>query len=365
MKLARRMMAVLLVSSCVPAASAAPGVEGLYRGRIAGKNVIALLGAPDKDGQFLGQYAYLHVGAALDLLGKTHGDTAAIEERAHLDVTGRWSVTFTDKGLQGKWADPDGKRTHDIALVRQVAGDGHGHAVEPGRKKPRTLEDLYDREIAHRNLVGKDEVVAGDFAYHMVVHTQADVAYPRLTRHPDPKALARINAALDKLQQESVAQALKCLPSLDPNFMYQDTVSVDRFSPDFLSLSISGGATCTGPGDWSWTSAATYDMKTGGEIDLNDEFRLGSGAKGTGPGFGRKALPVVLKHIDRDPDPEESKACLPAGGDYRLVMSLTSSGLKVIAEFASHMEIVCQREAVIPFAELAPFRKPGSTYRFD
>ena len=46
-------------------------------------------------------------------------------------------------------------------------------------------------------------------------------------------------------------------------------------------------------------------------------------------------------------------------------MSLTPKGLKVTAVFGLHMEVACQRDAVIPFAELAPFRKPGSTYRFE
>jgi Sel1 repeat-containing protein len=334
---------------------APPPFDGLYRGEIGGKRVLALVEGTGADPPLQGRYAYLHVGTPIALRGTLQGHDARIEEVRPEDlpggeaaVWGRWSGTFSTAGFRGEWTSPEG--THPQPIVLSLVDKGTGRGT--------SLDDAFHGELARLNLVpGEREVVAGDVAYRLVRQTKADVAYPRLSRHPDAAVMARVNADLEKRHVSSAASALSCSPSVCSGCEHHEDVQVG-FSPEFLSLWVSGNGLCGGPHPVDWADAVTYDLKTGATVDLAKEFVLTT-PRGA---LGKAVVPVFLRHLPRNtPERREQIAdCFgddAEPGDYRVLLSLADTGLRVATSFALHQEAACAAEAVIPFGELERFRK--------
>lgn len=333
--------------------------DGLYRGEIGGKKVLVLIEGTDADAPFWGRYAYLHVGTPIGLDGALQGNAARIEENAARDddetmkVQGRWSGRFSAAGFQGEWKSPDGKRRLPIALSLE-------------RRAPPPLEDAFHRELAALNMVpGEGEVAAGDVAYRMARQTAANVAYPRLTRHPAPAVLARVNADLERRHLSSASAALACAPTVCRSCEYEERLEVKLFSPEFLSLSVGGVGSCGGPGLFDWSDAVTYDLKTGAVVDLGEEFVIATPKGSLRDSF----VPLFLKHAGaRDRELQEHLGeCYgdpDAASGYRVLLALTPDGLFVRTDYSRHLEATCEADAVIPYDELARYRKKGSAYRF-
>lgn len=346
---------------------APPPFDGLYRGELGAKKVLVLVEGTAADPPLSGRYAYLHVGTPIALRGTLQGDSARIEEvlpqdgpEGEAEVGGRWSGTFSTTGFRGEWTSADGARRHPIALSLVTRGTGRGTA----------LDDAFHGELARLHLVPEErEVVAGDMAYRLVRQTKADVAYPRLSRHPDPAVRDRVNADLEKLHLSSAASALSCAPSVCSGCEHHEDVRV-AFSPAFLSLWVSGNGYCGGPHPVDWADAVTYDLKTGATVELAKEFVLT-----TPQGALRQAVvPVFLRHLGHNtPEWRQQIAdCYGDGDDddsepaeYRVLLSLADKGLRVATSFAVHQESACAAEAVIPFGELERFRRKNSPYRFE
>jgi hypothetical protein len=336
---------------------APPRFDGLYRGEIGGKRVLVLVEGTDADPTLWGRYAYLDVGTPISLKGTLRGDSASLEEAAGGDapVSGLWSGTFSPAGFRGEWKSPDGARRHPIALSLATRGPGRGTA----------LDDAFDGELARLNLVPEPrEVVAGDVAYRLVRQTRTDVAYPRLSRHPDAAVMAKVNADLEKRHVSSAGYALSCSPSVCAGCEHHEDVRI-AFSQTFLSLWISGNGLCGGPHPVDWADAVTYDLRTGSTVDLAKEFALTT-PRGS---FRKAALPVFLKHLSGGtPEWREQIADCYGGDaedlDYRVLLSLADSGLRVATSLASHAEAACTAEAVVPFGELERFRRKDSPYSF-
>ncbi len=345
--------------------SPAMAFDGIYGGQLAGRRVTVLIADVDESGgSFSGQYAYLDVGLPIGLAGKVQAGVAQAEETDGPDnVTGRWSGRFSRGGFSGDWTSPDGARHARIALSRELQGDGRGRALEPGRA-PRRLEDVFSRGLARLNLRPGAEVAAGEVAYRTMLQTVTGIGYPRLTRHPDPAALARINADLEERQLESVSGALQCSPALGRNYEHHEDVEVGLFSRKFLSLSIAGLSLCGGPGFSDWRDAVTYDLESGQPLDLQREF-LVTGKTGT---LDERFVPVFVRYArEQDPkiwtDARELEGCL-SGTAYRTVLSLHPKGLVVRTDFVQHVDAGCEASAVVPYAALERFRRPGSTLSF-
>jgi Sel1 repeat-containing protein len=342
---------------------APPPFDGLYRGDLGDKKVLVLVEGTAADPPLWGRYAYLHVGTPISLRGTLQGDSARLEEvrpqdlpEGEADVWGRWSGTFSPTGFRGEWTSPDGARRRPIALSLVTRGTGRGTA----------LDDAFHGELARLNLVPEErEVVAGDVAYRLVRQTRADVAYPRLSRHPDAAVMARVNSDLETRHLSSAAHALSCSPSVCSGCEHHEAVQLG-FSPAFLSLWVSGNGSCGGPHPVDWADAVTYDLKTGATVELAKEFVLTT-SRGA---LRRAVVPVFLRHLGPNP-PEWRQQIADCYGDdtepavYQVLLSLADAGLRVATSFALHQESACAAEAVIPFGELERFRRKNSPYRFE
>jgi TPR repeat protein len=324
--------------------------DGLYRGEIGGRKVLVLIEGTDADAPFWGRYAYLHVGVPIGLDGALQGSAARIEEiAARADEETRavqWSGSFSAAGFQGEWKSPDGRRRLPIALSLE-------------RRAPPSLEDAFHGELAPLNMApGEGEVAAGDVAYRLVRQTAANVAYPRLARHPAPAVLARVNADLERRHLSSASAALACAPTACRSCEYEEELEVKLFSPEFLSLSVGGVGSCGGPGLFDWSDAVTYDLKTGAVVDLNEEFVIATPEGSLREPF----VPLFLKHVgakDRELQ-EHLGECYgdPDGAaGYRVVLALTPDGLLVRTDYSRHIEATCEAEAVIRYIELARYRR--------
>ena len=358
--------------------------DGLYRGHVGGKKVLVLVEGTDADPRFWGRYAYLHVGAPIGLDGKLQGSAAVVEETPTGDdpgtksgnaTRGRWSGAFSPVGFRGEWSNGDGTRRHPIELSREVRAPIKGDALDPGRSALPSLEDAFYGELARLNLITHErEVVVDGVAYRMVSQTRADVAYPRLTRHPDKSVLTRVNADLERRHLSDVSDALACLPSACRHCEYDEQLDVALFSRDFLSLWIAGAGTCGGP-IFDWTDSVTYDLKTGEPIDLNKEFQLSTAAGALSERF----LPIFMRHVraagPETPTEADVAGCYGTDGEedqemgdqevrYHTRLALTAKGLRVRTDFESRMASGCEAEATIPYGELARFRRKDSPHRF-
>lgn len=343
--------------------------DGLYRGEIAGKPVIVVVSGPLERGTaFSGTYAYVEVGKPITLAGTLRGSAATLEESTRDGrLTGRWKGEFAEGGYRGEWTSPDGKRRAPISLSREVTGNGKGYAIGANG---RWLANLFLGELARRDLVEQPQraATAGAVTYRFVVHKSTAVAYPRLVSHPDPQAMARINTDLEARHLESAGNALDCPLNKAPDDQrpcdYQESVTVDFFSPEFLSVSTAGAVTMVHVNDWQDT--VTYDLKTGRPIDLLREFRVtkpeGTLSEAFRPLFLRK-LRAQLTKDDIERGLGDCYADDEVTG-YRVLLALGPSGLIVRTHFIVHIATACDAEVVIPYAEMARFRGKSSPYRF-
>ncbi|MBB1208459.1 hypothetical protein EII08_28515, partial [Klebsiella pneumoniae] len=62
----------------------------------------------------------------------------------------------------------------------------------------------------HAKPVGKD-IGAGAVAYRMWVDPRTQFAYPRLSRHPDPQVMRRVNDLLEQRHWRKSLGALECM----------------------------------------------------------------------------------------------------------------------------------------------------------
>jgi len=340
-----------------------PPYDGLYRGELGGKQVLALVEATNADPPFFGRYAYLHVGQPIWIEGRIDGDAAKVVEGLEPDEAARprWTGRFSPGRFEGEWSSAGGKRKAPIRLALEqrparLTADG----VDP---KAVRLDDVFHHELARLNLVlDEHEVVAGGASYRMLRQTKTGVAYPQLTRYPDAEAMARTNALFERELLEAAAGALACSAGACPSCEDKESFQVTFFSEDFLSLSSEGNGSCGGRSSF-WRHDKTYDLRASQPLDLLREFTLTTSSGQLRP----KAAALMARHQD----PHQGRPSLVGcsgddvePGAYRVEAWVAEAGLGVRTAMAEFGEESCDLHAVVPFAELEPFRRKGSRYAF-
>lgn len=182
--------------------------------------------------------------------------------------------------------------------------------------------------------------------------------YPRLTRFPDAKVMARVNADLAAKEKANAADYRECLSDLHDSGGKPDggtwsvSVSVTYLSAHFLSVGVTSSNYCGGayPNNGIETPV-TYDLSTGSAIDWKTAFK---------PGFVTDRLNALYRaaYKTADADCRSLVHDQPPFGiaDDAIFRIEAGKGLVVLPDFP-HAVQACAQEVTLPPAKIAPYLK--------
>ncbi|VWC30799.1 hypothetical protein [Burkholderia lata] len=405
-------MAWALVALHAGFANAAPRTvyEGTLQG--AGAVVMELDDRPAADGSISGRYFYAQHGVDIPL----HGTPAQLveplvrtqlpddarsplgyREQADFDhAAATWQGTRDKAGYRGRWTDARSGKTRAFALRRVAEYDPD--AVAPGAVEAITNSiaggvgsgiassaaiDMRQAPYATLKLTGHaqpagPEIGDGTVAYRMWRDPRTKLMYPRLSRHPDPAVMSRVNRLLEQQHWQMNLAALECAstrysddgPAAGSLGGYDDEqVTVTWLSPAALGIVESGSTYCGGAHPNNHYDPVTFDLLRGAYLDWNrviDATTAGAdGAPATSPALAsfitrlRDKAESGAHPTDGDGD---SMACADVFPQY-LAFELDAPGkLSFSVSGIGHAMGAClgpQLDA--PFAALAPILKPGGS----
>ena len=413
-----------------PSALATPRI--VYTGTLqgAGDIVMELDSQPAADGSVAGRYFYPKHGVDIPLKGTPQ---ALHEPRTYHEIkesggdpesdasppAATWSGTRDAAGYHGKWVDARTGKTRTFTL-RRVA-DYDPEALAPGAVQAVTdaisggvgsgIDSNSDIDAQHapyesRKLAGHAVPVGHDVgnavvAYRLWRDPRTKFSYPRLSRHPDPQVLVRINHLLEQRHWQMNLAALGCMatiytdgnPAAGTLGSYDDErVTVDWLSTALMTVTESGSLYCGGAHPHNHFEPYTFDLLRGDYLDWNRLFD----AYVPGNDGWRKASPTLLalmeraraplaavrsqdKTSDQIPDNAQGKTqsktqqvaqdpaddnaldgCSDIWPDY-LALSVGSPGELVlsVSGIGHAMGACLGPHASLPFKALKPYLKPG------
>ncbi|HDR9485238.1 TPA: hypothetical protein QDC20_001700 [Burkholderia aenigmatica] len=393
-------------------ANAAPRTvyEGTLQG--AGAVVMELDNRPAADGSISGRYFYAQHGVDIPL----HGTPAELieplvrtqlpdEARSPLEfgeqadfdhAAATWHGTRDKGGYRGQWTDARTGKTRSFTLRRMAEYDPD--AVAPGSVEAVTNSiaggvgsgiasgvaiDMRQTPYATLKLAGHaqpagPEIGSSTVAYRMWHDPRTRLMYPRLSRHPDPAVMARVNRLLEQQHWQMNLAALECAstrytddgPAAGSLGNYDDEqVTVTWLSPAALGIVESGSTYCGGAHPNNHYDPVTFDLLRGTYLDWNrviDATRVGKdGDPGTSPAM----VSFITRLRDKATQGEQvtdgegdSMACADVFPQY-LAFEFDAPGkLSFVVSGIGHAMGAClgpQLDA--PFAALAPILKPGGS----
>lgn len=402
--------ACVLIALHAGFANAAPRTvyEGTLQG--AGTVVMELDDRPAADGTISGRYFYAQFGVDIPLRGKP----ARLVEplvRTQLPDDARSAPEYSDKpdfdhgaatwqgtrdkdGYRGRWTDARSGKTRTFALRRVAAYDPD--SVAPGSVEAVTALvaggvgsgiargadiDMQHAPYAALKLAGHaqpvgPEVGDGTVAYRMWRDPRTVLAYPRLSRHPDPAVMARVNHLLEQRHWQMSLAALECAstrytddgPAAGTLGSYDDErVTVTWLSRAALGIVEAGSTYCGGAHPANHYDPVTFDLLRGAYLDWNRVIDAAA------PADDRESATsaAMVKFIARLRD-EAAPGNQPTDGDgdslscadvfpQYLAFELDAPGkLSFVVSGIGHAMGAClgpQLDA--PFAALKPILRPG------
>lgn len=209
--------------------------------------------------------------------------------------TGVWDVTATAESIKGSWRRESGKGVSQPVLLTRVPGPG----------------DNYDRLRLSDNRL---RVVAtkseGNVAWRVVREERSRVDRPFLTRAPDPAAMGRVNAALEKEFHEEIVTRLG-------DFQAKSEVSV-VFANERLFAITTASEVWGGAHSSNGFGSKTFDLRTGDEVRWNEILRV-TADEGTGFPLDLRRRDVLAADVLREAvrlKALEDGECLGAAADY-------------------------------------------------
>lgn len=293
-------------------ACAAPRI--VYQGTLqgAGEVVMELDGRTAADGTISGRYFYAQYGIDIPLHGKPAQlveplvrtdlpddvrNQSSYSDQADFDqIAATWRGTQDRDGYRGRWTDARSGKTRSFALRRVAEYDPD--AVAPGSVEAITDRiaggvgsgvargvgiDMKHAPYATLKLAGHaqpagPEIGDGTIAYRMWRDPRTQFLYPRLSRHPDPAVMARVNHLLEHRQWQMSLAALECAstrytddgPAAGSLGGYDDErVTVTWLSPAALGIVESGSTFCGGAHPNNHYDPVTFDLLRGAYLDWN------------------------------------------------------------------------------------------------
>ncbi|KVN24857.1 hypothetical protein WJ63_16700 [Burkholderia pyrrocinia] len=403
-------IALLLLALHTGFADGAPRI--VYQGTLqgAGEVVMELDSRPAADGTISGRYFYARNGIDIPL----HGTPAQLVEplartdlpddaRAasryddHADfdhAAATWRGTQDNGGYRGRWADARSGKTRAFALHRVAEYDPD--AVAPGSVEAvtdliaggvgsgiaRGAEiDMKHAPYAALKLAGHaqpagPEIGDGAVGYRMWRDPRTQFMYPRLSRHPDPAVMTRVNRLLEQRHWQMNLAALECAstrytddgPAAGTLGGYDDEhMTVTWLSSAVLGIVESGSTFCGGAHPDNHYAPVTFDLLRGTYLDWNRVIDASSPGKDGVP----ETSPALVRFITRLRDEArpgmrstdgegDSISCADVFPDY-LAFEFDAPGkLSFSVSGIGHAMGAClgpQLDA--PFAALTPILRPG------
>lgn len=398
---------IALHASC---AHAAPRTvyEGTLQG--AGTVVMELDDRPAADGSITGRYFYAQFGVDIPLRGKPaqlieplvrsqlpDDVRSASKYSGQPDFDHRaatWQGTRDKDGYRGRWIDARSGKTRPFALRRVAEYDPDAVAPGPveaigalvaggiGSGVARSEDiDMQHAPYATLKLAGHaqpvgSEVGDGTVAYRMWRDPRTVLAYPRLSRHPDPAVMARINRLLEQRHWQMNLAALECAstrytddgPAAGTLGSYNDeSVTVTWLSRAALGIVEAGSTYCGGAHPDNHYDPVTFDLLRGTYLDWNRVIDAAAPAEDHESATSATLAKFIARLRDgaspgtQSTDGEgDSLSCADVFPQY-LAFELDAPGkLSFVVSGIGHAMGAClgpQLDA--PFAALAPILRPG------
>ncbi len=394
-------MALAFSVSVAGAAAAVAAPVDVYRGTLGGSEVVMELGRPQADGSRQGRYFYRRHGVDIPLQGPlnalaeaqplTPELTEKLGKDAPLftDASQRavvWSLQPQGDGLSGEWVDhihgkklplslrriahydPERIAPQGVEAVTQAIVQGAGSSVSQGVAiSEQTTPYDYLRVAGQPLERGREVVIAQDLAWQPVRDARTRLWYPRLTRHPDARILARTNALLEQRHWAMSLEALGCRASLYLNLgpaagslgnYENEQIQVTYLSKALMSVVESGSTDCGGAHPNNHYDPFVLDLLRGGYMDFT---RLLKGAK-----YGEYKLEYgdrFLRFLDKAArrhagDDNDCAGLLP---QYMAPMFDKPDRMSFVISGIGHAMGVCLGSGVsVPFKDLRPYVRPGA-----
>ncbi|AOJ43614.1 hypothetical protein WJ23_36480 [Burkholderia lata] len=405
-------MVLVLIALRAGAADAAPRV--VYRGLLqgAGEIVMELDRRPAANGTISGRYFYTQYGVDIPLRGAPAQLVEPLERTALPDdvrdmtrysddadfdhPAATWRGTQDKNGYRGQWTDARTGKTRSFTLRRIAEYDPD--AVAPGSVEAITNSiaggvgsgiasgvaiDMRQAPYATVKLAGHaqptgPEIGDGTVAYRMWRDPRTELMYPRLSRHPDPAVMARVNRLLEQQHWQMNLAALECAstrysddgPAAGSLGGFDDEqVKVTWLSPAALGIVESGSTYCGGAHPNNHYDPVTFDLLRGTYLDWNRVIDATAAGKDGAPGTSPALVSFITRLRDKaesgahpTDDHGDSMACADVFPEY-LAFELDAPGkLSFSVSGIGHAMGACLGPQLdVPFAALAPILKPGGS----
>lgn len=392
----------ILIPGELPGRAETPSsIEGIYSGTIGRQAVVLELegtarsdhgenyGDPDDKRTYpiSGFYFYRRHGVSIDLVGTPmpDGSLRLREYRQVVDYefTAEWRITIKGDDAEGRFCRCDLSKASEGAEPQlSIKLRRLSHELPAGTwedYKPHA-GDIYDDLLLDFPLDQGPEVdVTREIAYRMWTDSRFDVGRPKLTRFPDARVMARINADLEDEFTQSRLWTAGCLSggqaSGSSGGSYGEETSVVAFPPDILSVVVERSWYCGAVHGGASAYALNYNLRTGRRFTLDHSFQTATGStaeedlaglfaklyrrhyvKPTGP-VAAEDCDVILRRIISD-----RKSLTDAFSPGNATLLLSKQGLAIIPTFL-YADSGCGPKVTIPYKELRPFIKPHSMLR--
>lgn len=391
------------------AAAAAPAetrLRTVYLGTLegAGEVVMELEGQGSDGSPVTGRYFYPKNGVDIPLQGTPEAlaeprlfyelQEAGIAPDAKAAAAATWQGHRDADGYRGHWVDARTGKQRAFALRRVArydpralapgsgqavtdaisggmgSGIDHGVSINANNAPYETL-----KLAGHAVPVGADSGT-GAVAYRMWRDPRTQFSYPRLSRHPDPQVMARVNALLEQRHWQMSLAALACKASAYTNdnpaagtlgSYDEEAITVQWLSTALMTVTESGSLYCGGAHPNNHFEPYTFDLLQGKYLDWNRVLD----AYVPGENGWREASPALLALIDKARAPQADmkieggdddslKECSDLWPSYLALGTEAPGVLTLSVSGVGHAMGVCLgTHATVPFKDLTPYLAPG------
>ena len=397
-------LALAVLAPCAAPADAA--LRTVYRGTLegAGDVVMELDSEAPAGGTVTGRYFYPKHGVDIPLKGTPEALTeprlfqdlaqAGIDPDTPAATAATWQGRRDADGYRGRWIDartgkqraftlrrvaqydPDALAPDSVQAVTDAISGGTGSGIDRGVGINATNAPYETLKLAgYAKPVGPDSGT-GAVAYRMWRDPRTKFSYPRLSRHPDPQVLARINHLLEQRHWQMNLAALACMasaytdgnPAAGTLGSYDDeAISVQWLSSALMTVTESGSLYCGGAHPDNHFEPYTFDLLQGGYLDWNRVLN----AYVPGENGWRQASPALLALVEKARAPlagakientEEAslKECSDLWPSYLALGTQAPGVLTLSVSGVGHAMGVCLgTHASVPFKDLTPYLAPG------